>query len=38
MKRRDIIENPADLFTGTCYTPSGFPAYMSFGNGSLWPL
>ncbi len=37
MKRRDIIENPAELFTQSRYAPAGLPPHMGFRHGSLWP-
>ena len=37
MKRGDVIENPAELFTQTGHTPVGLPLYMGFRHGSLWP-
>lgn len=37
MKRGDVIENPAELFTRNSHAPSGLPPYMGFRHGSLWP-
>ena len=37
MKRGDIIENPAELFTRTSHAPSGLPPNMGFRHGALWP-
>ena len=37
MKRGDIIEHPAELFTRTSHTSSGLPPNMGFRHGSLWP-
>jgi nitrite reductase (NADH) large subunit len=37
MKRGDIIEHPAELFTRTCHAPSGLPPHMGFRHGALWP-
>ncbi len=37
MKRGDIIENPAELFTRTSHAPSGLPPCMGFRHGALWP-
>jgi nitrite reductase (NADH) large subunit len=37
MKRGDIIENPAELFTRISHTPAGLPPNMGFRHGSLWP-
>jgi len=37
MKRGDLIENPAALFTRTNGVPSGLPPHMGFRHGSLWP-
>jgi nitrite reductase (NADH) large subunit len=37
MKRGDIIDNPAGLFTGTGHAPAGMPSHMGYRHGSLWP-
>ena len=37
MKRGDIIESPAELFSRTSHAPSGLPPHMGFRHGSLWP-
>jgi nitrite reductase (NADH) large subunit len=37
MKRGDVIENPAELFTRTNHAPSGLPQHTGFRHGSLWP-
>jgi NAD(P)H-nitrite reductase large subunit len=37
MKRGDVIENPAELFTQTNRAPSGLPPHMGFRHGALWP-